>query len=43
MGSKYLNAKIDEDLHKKLRMQLLKDDLTYRDWLIKQIKDYVGE
>lgn len=43
MGSKHLNAKVDEELHKKLRMQLLKDDLTYKDWLIKQIKEYVGE
>jgi len=36
-----VNAKIDKELHTKLRIQLLKDDLTYKDWLIKQIKEYV--
>ena len=40
---KNLNALIDKELHKKLKMQLLKDDITYKDWLIQQIKEYVGE
>jgi hypothetical protein len=43
LGKKSLNAKIDDELHKKLRMQLLKDDLTYKDWLVKKIKEYIGK
>ncbi|ADO77316.1 hypothetical protein [Halanaerobium praevalens] len=38
-----LNAKIDKKLHKKLKINLLKDDLTYKDWLIKQINEYIEE
>lgn len=43
MSEKNLNALVPEELHKKLKMQLLRDDLTYKDWLIQQIKDYVEE
>lgn len=39
--SKNLNALVPDDLHKELKVQLAKDDLTYKDWLIKQIKEYV--
>jgi hypothetical protein len=37
----FLNAKIDKKLHKKLRIKLLKNDLTYRDWLENKVKEYV--
>lgn len=38
-----LNAKIDKELHKKLKIQLLKDELTYKDWVVKQIREYIEE
>jgi len=38
-----LNAKIDKELHKKLKIKLLKDELTYKEWVIKQIKNYIQE
>jgi len=43
MNEKNLNALVPEELHKKLKMQLLRDDLTYKDWLKAKIKDYVEE
>jgi len=36
-----LNALVPKELHKKLKMQLLRDELTYKEWLIQQIKEYV--
>jgi len=38
-----LNALVPKEMHKKLKMQLLKDGLTYKDWLIQNIKSYVEE
>lgn len=38
-----LTARIDRKLHKKLRMELLKNDITYQDWVVKKIKEYVRE
>jgi hypothetical protein len=43
VGDKNLNALIPDQLHKKLKVQLAKDDMTYKDWLIKNIKDYVEQ
>ena len=39
--SKNLNALVPDDLHKELKIQLAKDDLTYKDWLINQIEEYI--
>lgn len=41
--SKNLNALVSDELHQKLKIQLAKDNLTYKDWLIKQIKDYTSK
>lgn len=41
--SKNLNALVPDELHTKLKIQLAKDNLTYKDWLIQQINDYVEE
>lgn len=41
MGTKNLNAVVDEELHKKLKIKLLKEDITYKDWLTKKIEEYV--
>jgi len=38
-----LNALVPKELHKKLKMQLLRDELTYKEWLIQQIKVYTEE
>lgn len=38
---KNLNALVPKELHKKLKMQLLRDELTFKNWLIQNIKDYV--
>lgn len=38
-----LTARIDKKLHKKLRMELLKNDINYKDWVVKKIKEYVRE
>jgi len=43
MGDKNLNALVPEELHKKLKIQLAKDDLTYKDWLKAKIEEYVQE
>lgn len=45
MSNKKINltARINKDLHKELKMQLLKDDITYKDWVVKKIKEYVRE
>lgn len=43
MGDKNLNALVPEELHKKLKIQLAKDNLTYKDWLIEKIEEYVQE
>lgn len=43
MGDKNLNALVPEELHKKLKIQLAKDDLTYKDWLKAKIKEYVSQ
>ena len=40
---KNLNALVPAELHKKLKMQLLHDELTYKDWLIKKIEEYIDE
>jgi hypothetical protein len=40
MVDKHLNAIVPEKLHKKLKVQLAKDELTYKNWLIQQIKSY---
>jgi hypothetical protein len=40
---KTLNAHIPVELHKKLRIKLIQDDKTYRDWVIDQIKAYLNE
>jgi|GEM_PF-3192955 len=39
----HLSGIISKDLHRKLKVQLAKDDLTYQSWLEKKIKEYVGE
>ena len=41
MSEKNLNALVPEELFKKLRIQLLKEDRTYKDWLVDQIKKYL--
>ena len=38
-----LNALVPKELHKKLKMQLLRDELTFKDWLNDRIKSYVEE
>jgi len=40
---KNLNALVPKELHKKLKMQLLRDELTFKDWLIAKIENYVEE
>lgn len=41
--SKNLNALVSDELHQKLKIQLAKDNITYKDWLINQIKEYTKE
>ena len=38
-----LNALIPKELHKKFKIKLLQDEITYKDWLNNQIKDYLDE
>ena len=37
MSKKNLNALVPEELHKKLKMQLLRDNMTYKDWLFSRL------
>lgn len=41
--SKNLNALVPDELHQKLKIELAKDNITYKDWLISQIKDYTSQ
>ena len=38
-----LNAEIDAELAKALKIRLIQDDLTYRAWLERQIRKYVSK
>ncbi len=38
-----LNAEIDVELAKSLKIRLIQDDLTYRAWLERQIREYVSK
>lgn len=38
-----LNALVPKEMHKKLKMQLLKDEITFKDWLKSKITEYVEE
>ena len=40
---KNLNALVPEKLYKELKIQLLKQDQNYKDWLINQIEEYIEE
>ena len=39
----HLSGIISKELHRKLKIQLAKDDLTFQGWLEDRIKDYVSE
>lgn len=41
MKEKNLNALVPEKLYKELKIQLLKEDRNYKDWLINQIEEYI--
>lgn len=43
MATKAVNAQIDEELHRKLKVKLARDGLTYKEWVTKQIKKYVED
>ncbi len=38
-----LNAEVDPELAKALKIRLIQDDLTYRAWLERQIREYVSK
>lgn len=38
-----LNAGIDSELVKALKIRLIQDDLSYRAWLDQRIREYVGK
>ena len=38
-----LSGIISKELHRKLKVQLAKDDLTFQGWLEDRIREYVGE
>lgn len=40
---KYLTARIDEELHKKLKIKLIKDNLTFQKWVEMKIIEYVNK
>ncbi len=37
-----LNAEVDPELAKALKIRLIQDDLTYRAWLERQIHEYLS-
>ena len=37
-----LNAEVDPELAKALKIRLIQDDLTYRAWLERQIREYLS-
>lgn len=39
----HLSGIISKNLHRKLKVQLAKDDLTFQGWLENRIREYVGE
>ena len=43
MGKKTLTLRISKELHKKLRMQLIQDEITFQDWVHNKIEEYVAE
>mgnify|MGYP000612588517 CR=1 FL=1 len=40
---KHLSLRVEKDLHMKLKFKLLEDDISFQQWCINQIKEYVGE
>ena len=43
MADKTITVRISKDLHKKLKIQLAKDSLTFQKWASDRIKEYTEE
>lgn len=40
---RYLSGRLPIELHKKLKLQLVKDDLSYQEWMESKVREYVEE
>lgn len=40
---KTLTFRLEKELHKKLKIQLIRDEMTFQDWFMKQVEEYVDE
>lgn len=43
MDRKTLTVRVEKELHKQLKMQLIRDEITFQDWVENKIEEYVAE